>query len=95
MPDKSCPNNTSKVKELLLNGKFDKSLLYNSFEKALFGAHTELRNIKSKIKNSLMSGSGSTFFVLEPEISANFDKADYDIYENLTTISTGVEIVND
>ena len=95
MPDKSNPDNTSKLKELLLQGKFDKALLYNSFEKALFGTHKELQNIKSGIKNSLMSGSGSTFFVLEPEIKANFNKTDYDIFENLTTICTGVEIVNE
>ena len=93
--DKSNPDNTTKLKELLLQGKFDFSLLYNSFEKALFPKYDELNYIKSKIKNSLMSGSGSTFFVLEPIINSNIDRLKYYIFENLKTINTGVEIVND
>jgi len=95
MSDKSNPDNTPKLVKLLKEGKFDKTLLYNSFEKALFPNHKELENLKKSIKNSLMSGSGSTFFVLEKNLNANFDKNEYDIFENLKTINTGVEEVNE
>ncbi|MBQ9246128.1 4-(cytidine 5'-diphospho)-2-C-methyl-D-erythritol kinase [bacterium] len=95
LQNKSNPDNTTKLKELLLKNQFDEALLYNSFEKALFPKYKELRHIKSTIKNSLMSGSGSTFFVLKPFINADLNNSDYDIFENLKTIKTGVETVND
>jgi 4-diphosphocytidyl-2-C-methyl-D-erythritol kinase len=91
LKDKSNPNNTTKLKNLLLKGDFDKNLIYNSFEKALFPKYKELTTIKENVKNSLMSGSGSTFFVLENQITTNLDKTQYDIFENLETINTGVE----
>ena len=95
MTDKTNPDNTTKLKELLMKGKFDKSLLYNSFEKALFPKYSELDYLKNKIKNSLMSGSGSTFFVLESFINSDIDKTQYDIFENLETVDTGAQIVNE
>lgn len=93
--DKSNPNNTTRMKNLLLNGKFDKTLIYNSLEKALFPNYEELRTIKSQVENSLMSGSGSTFFVLAPMLKTNLNLKDYDIFENLKTINTGVEEINE
>ena len=51
-----------------------------------------LRDIKDKVKGSLMSGSGSTFFVLEPSLNASFDD-NFDVFENLKTIQNGVEEV--
>ncbi len=95
LKDKSNPDNTSKLKQLLSQGKFDKTLLYNSFEKAIFPRHVELQNIKEQIPNSLMSGSGSTFFVLEPVLNAKLNTKDYNIFEHLKTIKTGVEVVNE
>ena len=89
--DKAIPDNTTKLIKLLNNGEFDKTLIYNNLESALFPSYEELRNIKSKVKGSLMSGSGSTFFVLDNKLNANFDVDRYDIFENLSTISTGVE----
>lgn len=89
--DKSNPNNTMKLKELLLKGSFDKSLLYNSFEKSLFYDYEELQFIKNNVKDSLMSGSGSAFFVLNKKIEKDFDNSKFDIFENLKTINTGVE----
>ncbi len=89
LKDKSNPDNTSKLVKLLQKGKFDKTLLYNSLEKALFPFHKELSEIKNKVKGSLMSGSGSAFFVLNPYIEWD-DKSDYVIFEKLTTIKTGV-----
>ena len=95
LSDKSNPNNTKKLKELLLLNKFDKGLIYNSFEKALFPDYEQLRYIKNNVKDSLMSGSGSTFFVLKDKLNADFNPKDYDIFEGLKTIQTGVEIVQD
>ena len=89
--DKTIPDNTTKLINLLNKGEFDKTLIYNNLENALFPHYEELRNIKSKVKGSLMSGSGSTFFVLNDKLNASFDVDKYDIFENLSTISTGVE----
>lgn len=93
LKDKTNPDNTHKTIELLNKNQFDKKLLYNSLENALFPDYDELKSIKNKLKGSLMSGSGSTFFVLEPKLNADFNEADYDIFENLKTINTGVEEV--
>jgi len=95
LSDKSNPNNTLKLLKLLEQGKFDKSLIYNSLEKALFPKYPQLKQIKDNVENSLMSGSGSTFFVLSSYIKTKLKKEDYDIFENLKTINTGVEEVND
>ena len=92
LEDKTIPDNTSKLIELLNKNSFDKSLIYNNLENALFPDYEILREIKSKVKGSLMSGSGSTFFLLEPTLNANFDD-NFDVFENLKTISTGVEEV--
>ena len=77
LKDKSYPDNTSKLKYLLSEGKFDKTLIYNSLEKALLPDYTELRTIKNRVKNSLMSGSGSTFFVLDSKLETDLDKSNY------------------
>lgn len=90
LQDKTNPDNTTKLARLLMENKFDKSLIYNSLEKALFPDYEQLRKIKTKVKNSLLSGSGPSFFVLESSLNANFDEKEYDIFENLKTISTGV-----
>lgn len=91
LKDKSNPDNTNKMKKLLLNGQFDKTLIYNSLEKALFPVYEELALIKSNVKDSLMSGSGSTFFVLNDVIETSLNPDNYDIFENLKTINTGAE----
>ena len=93
LQDKTNPNNTTKLIELLNENRIDKTLIYNSFEKALFPDYEQLREIKTKVKNSLLSGSGPSFFVLNKTLNANFDEKDYDIFENLKTISTGVQEV--
>ncbi len=90
LQDKTNPDNTTKLARLLMENKFDKSLIYNSLEKALFPDYEQLRELKTKVKNSLLSGSGPSFFVLESSLNANFDEKEYDIFENLKTISTGV-----
>ncbi len=93
LKDKTNPDNTNKLKKLLEKGKFDKSLIYNSLEKALLNDYKELKEIKTNVKNSLMSGSGSTFFVLNDKIEGNFDANKYQIFEGLKTIPQGVREV--
>jgi len=88
MSDKTVPNNTEKMLE-----KFDETLLYNSLENAVIKDYKPLLDIKRKLQNSLMSGSGPTFFVLQPFLNAKFDSEKYLIIENLHFISSGVEIV--
>ena len=90
LSEKSNPDNTKKLQTLISQGEFDASLLYNSLEKALFPGYPQLQRIKDGVKNSLMSGSGSTFFVLDSKIETNLDRGDYEIFENLSTTSTGV-----
>ncbi len=90
LKDKSIPNNTQKLKNLLLNGKFDKTLIYNSLENALFPYYESLREIKENVKNSLMSGSGSAFFVLESDVNTTLDRSNFEIIENLETIQNGI-----
>lgn len=93
LEDKTNPDNTTKLKNLLLNNEFDKTLIYNSLENALFPVYDELVKIKNDVKDSLMSGSGSTFFVLSDKIETTLNKDNYDIFENLTTTENGVEEV--
>ena len=95
LKDKTVLNNTLKLKKLLEENKFDKTLICNGLENALFPDYEELREIKEKVKDSLMSGSGSTFFVLDKELNTTLNKEEYDIFENLKTISTGVEEVTE
>lgn len=95
LKDKTVLNNTLKLKNLLEENKFNKELICNGLENALFPDYEELRVIKEKVKGSLMSGSGSTFFVLDKQLNTTFDETKYDIFENLKTISTGVEVVTE
>ena len=93
LTDKSNPDNTLKLKELLLDKKFDRTLLYNSFEKDLIHDYTELVEIKTRVLNSLLSGSGPTFFVLNSKINAKMNSDKFLVIEGLNTISEGVSII--
>ncbi len=93
LKDKSNPDATTKLKKLLFEGKFDKNLLYNSLEKAVINDYKELQYIKNKVPDSIMSGSGPTFFALKNEIKENFDENEFIIIENLKTIPSGIQII--
>ncbi|MBO5948304.1 4-(cytidine 5'-diphospho)-2-C-methyl-D-erythritol kinase [bacterium] len=78
---------TSKMKQNILCGKnFDKTLIINDLQKALVEDYKELSHIVEKCPNCLMTGSGSTFFVLEEKLPFEFNNDKYDIYENLELI---------
>ena len=76
---------TEKMLLALENGEEIKPYLYNDLEYAVFDDYKELQFIKSKLPNSIMSGSGSTYFVLE-------DIKDFDLPEDYQIIS-GLEFV--
>lgn len=91
LKDKSVPDNTDELAELLRIGKFNKNLLYNSLEIAVIDDYPELQRIKSEISGSIMSGSGPTFFVLGQ--SAKMPDTDNFLFiDGLKTIPDGVKI---
>lgn len=65
--------------------------LYNDLETAIINDFEELKLIKQKLPNSTMSGSGSTFFVLNGVVNAMFPE-NFQLIEGLQTINSGVEI---
>lgn len=73
------------------NDDFSK-YLYNDLEYAVFDDYKELQKIKQCIPNAVMSGSGSTYFVLEEEVSTDKLGPDYQIIKGLEFIETGVAI---
>ena len=83
---------TEKMFIALLDGEDIKPYLYNDLEYAVFDDYKELQEIKKVYPNSIMSGSGSTYFVLE-----NLDRTklneDYILINNLKFIPHGVKEV--
>ncbi len=85
---------TEKMLRALENNEDITPYLYNDLEYAVFDDYKELQLIKSKLPNSIMSGSGPTYFILE-----NVDEIDlpqnYQIIRGLEFIRFGVgEIIN-
>lgn len=70
----------------------DSFALHNDLEYALINDYPQLRFIKSKIKNSIMSGSGSTFFVLQNNSPFPFDQ-NFEVLSNLKAVNHGVVIL--
>lgn len=91
LKDKSVPDNTKKMAELLVNGQFDGKLLYNSLENAVIDDYRELREIKTALPNAMMSGSGPTFFVLEEKVNQKFENML--VIEGLKTTTEGVKAI--
>lgn len=73
-----------------INGDF--TSIYNDLETALINDYPELQQIKKIYPKSIMSGSGSTFFVLEKSLNTKMSD-DYEIFENLKSIPNGVGII--
>ncbi len=93
LADKSIPNNTQKLKKLLDAEKFDESLIYNSLEKAILPDYEVLKYLKTQIPNSLMSGSGPTFFVIGQSEDVQLDREKFDIFKGLSSVNFGVKAV--
>ena len=82
--------NTDKLRKLINNGEFDKSLLINHLETAIIKDYPILQEIKTQT-GAMLSGSGPTMFVLAPNVSYRQKKIL--VIENLKTISGGIEIL--
>lgn len=83
-------DNTSKMVEALKNGTDIKKFLHNDLEIAVFQDYEDLRKIKTLNPDAIMSGSGSTYFVLSETIN-QIDN--YWYKAGLKTISTGATLV--
>ena len=66
--------------------------MYNDLEYAIFDEYKELQTIKKVYPKSIMSGSGSTYFVLENLQQSLLDD-NYEFINNLEFITTGVSEV--
>ena len=83
-------NMTEKMIEALNTKKDIIPYLYNDLEYAVFDDYNELQYIKKSIPDSIMSGSGSTYFLLR-DFSGNLGE-NYQIIRNLKFIPNGVSI---
>ena len=86
-------NMTEKMLEALRTNSDIKNFLYNDLEYAISDDYAELKKIKETIPASIMSGSGSTYFVLEDSISEDLSN-DYLIIDGLHFIPAGVNCNN-
>ena len=86
-------NNTEKMQKAILENKNINEFLYNDLEYAIFNDYSELQKIKRNYPNSIMSGSGSTYFVLENIKESALDE-NYLVIDNLHFVTSGVEIVS-
>ena len=79
---------TERMIEALKQDKDIKEFLYNDLEYAVFDDYKELQQIKSKLPKSIMSGSGSTYFVLDDVKDIDFPD-DYQVIKNIHFITDG------
>ena len=88
---------TEKMIEALKKDNNIKPYLYNDLEYAVFDDYEELQFIKSNLPQSIMSGSGSTYFVLEDlsclntNVEQDFQNKNYQIIKDLHFIQNGCE----
>ena len=90
MQNKKQNNFTEKMLDSLNNGNNIEPLLYNDLEQAVYPYYEDLQKIKHANPNSIMSGSGSTYFCLNESINK---VEDFWQMCNLKTISSGCEIM--
>ena len=88
MENKPNYDMTHKLIDSLKIGTDLNQFLYNDLETAIFNDYKEFQYIKSKYPKAVMSGSGSTYFILNND----FEKEDgYDVINGLKFICSGVE----
>lgn len=83
---------TEKMFIALLDNEDVRPYLYNDLEYAVFNDYSELQTIKKVYPQAIMSGSGSTYFVLE-NLKESKLSDEYEFINNLTFISDGVGLV--
>ena len=86
-------NMTEKMLNAIKTNSDITGFLYNDLETAVFNDYSELQNIKAKIPEAIMSGSGSTYFVLKDNIDSVLDNT-YQVFSNLHFISSGIKCNN-
>ena len=84
---------TEKMLIAILDGDSIKPYLYNDLEYAVFDDYEELQKIKSAYPQSIMSGSGSTYFVLEDLESFGLDN-NFQLISGLNFIKEGVSLAD-
>ena len=84
---------TEKMLIAILDNDDIKPYLYNDLEYAVFDDYKELQTIKSTYPQAIMSGSGSTYFVLENIKTSNLNN-EYEFINNLKFIPDGVSLVD-
>ena len=81
-------NLTEKMTDAINNHKDIKEFLYNDLEYAVFEDYEELQEIKSRYPSAIMSGSGSTYFVLKN--LPDTDLPGYQIINGLEFVEHGI-----
>ena len=84
-------NNTEKMIEQIKQGHDIREFLYNDLEYAVFDDYKDLQYIKSKLPNSVMSGSGSTYFILDNINDMEFSD-EYQVISGLKFIPVGCTV---
>ena len=79
--------NTEKMVKALAENQNITPFLYNDLETAVFGDYKELQEIKKLYPDSIMSGSGSTYFCLNRELAPT---TGYAVFNNHKFIPYGV-----
>ena len=82
-------NMTEKMLISILDGENINQYLYNDLEYAVFDSYSELQQIKDAYPQSIMSGSGSTYFVLENLPTSKLDDK-FEFINNLHFVPHGV-----
>ena len=86
-------NMTEKMINAIDKNEDISEFLYNDLEYAVFDDYEELQQIKHALPEAIMSGSGSTYFVLD-NIDKNPMNSDFQILNGLQFIKHGVNICN-
>ena len=82
-------NMTEKLIDAIKNQQNIQEFLYNDLEYAIFDDYQELQTIKEKLPTSIMSGSGSTYFILG-NLKENIFNDTYQVISNLHFVNKGV-----
>ena len=82
-------NMTEKMIDAIKNQQNIQEFLYNDLEYAIFDDYRKLQTIKEKLSNSIMSGSGSTYFILG-NLQENLFDDTYQVIPNLHFVNKGV-----
>ena len=85
-------NITEKMVNAINNGQDIKPYLYNDLEYAIYDDYKELQLIKKTYPQAIMSGSGSTYFILD-NVKVDLGK-DYRVINNLEFITNGVSLMD-